>query len=77
MVDVNELHSVVNYSPTNGEVENFVNKLIDADWNMHLCSFKFIDVFDGNYRLVASLDVNGRHACNKLVVIEKTALTLI
>jgi hypothetical protein len=70
---VNELRPLASYPPSNGEIENFVNKLIDADWNMPLCSFKFVDVFDGVFRLVALLDVNGRHNCSKLVVVEKSA----
>jgi hypothetical protein len=69
---VNDMRPLPSYAPSNVEVETLVNRLIDADWNMPLCSFKFIDVYDGQYRLIALLDVNGRHNCEKLVVVEKS-----
>ena len=69
---VNSSHSVSAYPPTNAEVEKFVNEQLDSNWTMPLCSYQFIDVYEGSYRLVASLDINGRHSCNEVVVIEKT-----
>jgi hypothetical protein len=64
--------SISAYPPTNAEVEKFINEQLDSNWTMPLCSYKFIDVYDGNYRLVASLDINGRHSCSEVVVVEKT-----
>ena len=69
---VDSSHSVTAYPPDNAETQKFVNEQVDSNWTMPICSYKFIDVYDGNYRLVASLDINGRHSCSEVVVIEKT-----
>jgi hypothetical protein len=60
------------YPPSQAELSQLVNRTIDSSWTMGICSFKFVDVYDGTFRLVASLDTNGRHFCNRVVVIEKT-----
>ncbi len=69
---VNTAHSLDAYSPGNAEVEALVNKVLDSDWNLKVCSFKFIDpAKDGQYRLLASVDASGRHLCINIVVIGK------
>src|ERR1700678_1560640 len=58
--------------PAPEDVRAFVNKILKADMNPALCSFKFLDIAkDGVYRLAVSLDASGRHLCNELVVIGK------
>ncbi|MGE3622448.1 MAG: hypothetical protein AB7H77_01060, partial [Bdellovibrionales bacterium] len=64
--------TVAQYPPGNGELTSFINRIVDSSYTMNVCSARFVDVYDGTYRLVASLDVNGRRACNRIVVIQKT-----
>jgi len=59
------------YPPSLTETEKLINHALDTDWNIPVCSFKFIDVYDGQFRLLASLDVNGRHKCNRMIVVSK------
>jgi len=69
---VNTPHSLDAYSPGNTEVGALVNKVLDSDWNLRVCSYKFVDpARDGQYRLVASVDASGRHLCINVVVIGK------
>jgi hypothetical protein len=69
---IDATRSIGTYPPTDAEIVNFVNNQIDSNWTMPLCSYKFIDVYDGHYRLVASLDTNGKHNCGEVVVIDRT-----
>lgn len=70
-------HTVANYPPTKDEVEAFVNKVLETDWTVGLCSFAFADIaHDGKNRLIASLDGNGRQSCNEIAVIEKDGATI-
>ncbi len=60
------------YPPIQQEVEKFINRIQDTDWNVKVCSYKFVNFNkDGSFYLVASLDMIGRHACNEIVVIGK------
>jgi hypothetical protein len=71
------VQSLEKHPPTASDVEKLVNQTtgqsLDSDQTMALCSYKFVDFAkDGIFRLIASLDVNGRHFCNNVVVIGKS-----
>jgi hypothetical protein len=65
--------SLIVHAPAKTDVETFVSETLGSDWNIKTCDYGFADIgHDGIFRLLAALDGNGKHFCNRIVVIGKT-----
>jgi hypothetical protein len=73
----NATPSLTSQPPKKEDVESFVGKELGSDWAVKLCDYGFADIGGtGTNYLLASIDVNRKHSCNRIVVIGKVGGTI-